>query len=499
VLKNKQFNIFFILVSIYSIILIAYYFIGYLNYARTAKLFLTGSSSIMLFYGLYAYYKTTFFKILLIITLTITFLNLEFQAFLKDVFKVAQDDIIIMQSIFDTNLNESKEFFSQYKTYIFKHILIFFILFSLFIFIIFKNKSKVTKKGIIYIFIFYVLVHIIKTIRYSDPFFYFYHYYNEYKKEIRKVHQILSSIQHKNIKVNFDGNVKKNIVVWIIGESETKYNWSLYGYARDTNSYLSKYKDELLLLKNVIASAPATIPAFKLMLTNADKNSSKSWLQYPNIIEIAKKGGYKTYWISNHTSDKYGIMNIFANSADIKIFTNKGRARGEGNFDKSVLEPFKKALNDNINKKFIIVHLMEAHPEYSFRYPKDFSKYTFVFDDKTAKKLIKKGRNKYCIFFRNKYDNAILYSDYIKYNILKMLKNSKDNKYSTLIYNPDHGEDVCHNTNFSGHNFKAKEQWEAPMFIWPKKKFLDFNVTKEFDLDKVDNLILNILKLKIEY
>ncbi|BCX78609.1 hypothetical protein [Campylobacter sp. 19-13652] len=27
------------------------------------------------------------------------------------------------------------------------------------------------------------------------------------------------------------------------------------------------------------------------------------------------------------------------------------------------------------------------------------------------------------------------------------------------IYNPDYGQDVCHHSNFSGHNYKADEQW----------------------------------------
>jgi len=143
--------------------------------------------------------------------------------------------------------------------------------------------------------------------------------------------------------------------------------------------------------------------------------------------------------------------------------------------------------------------MLEAHPAYNFRYPKSFSIYTYNFSDQVIKNLIKKGRSYFALIFRNQYDNSILYSDYVKYNIIKLIKNSKDANITTLVYHPDHGEDVCHNTNFSGHNFRAIQQWQIPLIAWGRYKN-DINITdKGFCLENINKIILNLLKVKVDY
>jgi glucan phosphoethanolaminetransferase (alkaline phosphatase superfamily) len=70
-----------------------------------------------------------------------------------------------------------------------------------------------------------------------------------------------------------------------------------------------------------------------------------------------------------------------------------------------------------------------------------------------------------------------------------------------LLYHPDHGQDVCHNDNFSGHNHKANEQWDIPMIFWsPKISQIDKNITNsKYQLDNVDNTILGLLEINGKY
>jgi glucan phosphoethanolaminetransferase (alkaline phosphatase superfamily) len=61
-------------------------------------------------------------------------------------------------------------------------------------------------------------------------------------------------------------------VVWIIGESLNRANMSLYGYERPTSPTLESMRKELIVFRDVVSSAPATMDSLMKMLTPADLN-----------------------------------------------------------------------------------------------------------------------------------------------------------------------------------------------------------------------------------
>ncbi len=425
---------------------------------------------------------------------------MQFHSILRDIFGVVQDDFMVINSIVNTDINESLEFFNQYKIYLLKHIAIALIAFFAYYYLFFKQQSKVkySKKALTIFLILFIVSQLNPTTRRNNPFVYFPYYYKKYKQELATTQEYLNkfkqNINSKNIDAKYIGD-KNSTLIWVIGESNTKKDWSLYGYKRDTNAFLKRYKDKIYLFKNIYAAAPITIPAFKLMLTKANRQN-RNWLKSIDILTLAKAAGYKTFWISNHTTDKRGIINIFAKNSDKFIMTNRGDSRNEGSYDESVLEPLKKALKDKSTKKLIIVHLLEAHPAYHFRYPKSFAHFS---KDEVYKDLAKK-RSFWALFFRNSYDNAIYYSDYVKSQILKMAINSNKDGSISLLYHPDHGEDVLFHSNYAGHNKKAIEQWQIPMFLYSPKLKLNKNILKrKYQLDEVDNMVLNLLKIDSKY
>ena len=490
-------------VLLFALYPLIYFLLGFLNYSIAGKFILMGVLFVGSFIYFYYYKPNIFTKTLAVLAIFIMLLHIAYRAVLNDVFHMNQDAIVVIESIFSTNLQESLEFFKQYSHYILKHIIIFVLFVSSYIYVVFKvkNKNRVTFKALAIIVALFLVIHL-NPIRRSNPLYFYPYYYKEWQNGLKivkdlKVH-INSIIKSKKININYFGKDKKRVVVFIIGESSTRVNWSLYGYKRDTTPKLNSIKDRVLVVKNATAAGPITIPSLERMLTSATKNRPNLWKESPSILQYAKMAGYKTYWITNHTTDKNGILKALASSADEFIETNKGSSRGEGSFDSELFLPFKKALKDKADKKFIILHMLGSHPAYNFRYPKEFNKFTYTFDDKVMRDLDAKGIAKWALVFRNLYDNSILYSDYIRYNLIKILKESKDANNSMLLYVSDHGEDVCHHNNFSGHNPKAKEQWMVPMILWPKSKAIEFiDLDKPFDADKMDKLILKILKIKV--
>ena len=183
---------------------------------------------------------------------------------------------------------------------------------------------------------------------------------------------------------------------------------------------------------------------------------------------MARKAGYKTFWLSNQSTDANGQISIFASHADVTLLANKGGSRGEGSYDEVVLPLLETALRDPEPRKFIILHLLNGHPAYYFRYPKSFAKFNDI-DDEVTKNLKAAGRAFWAISMRNCYDNAILYSDHVLKQSLDICRAS--GQRLAWIFVPDHGQDAAHNTNFSGHNARARTQYEILMIYWRSQSF----------------------------
>jgi len=482
------------------------YSVGYLGFGHAGEILITGTGTLAIISILSTRLpKYTRNNTLLTIISFIFFLYIVFFGALRDIFGMAQDNIIVMQAIYGTDTNEAIEFFSQYKVYIYKHIVIFIILFSSFFFLGLRGKKYDDNSSNIVIvlwILFFIITHLERPMRHANPFLYFSYYHSVWAEELTRAKLVDTKISHlvRNNDINYTKKSKKNTIVWVIGESSSKYDWSLYGYDRDTTPKIDKIKNDLLVFEDIYSAAPVTIPAIERMLTPATLKKKDLWLEQPDIISIAKIAGYHTYWISNHTTDAFGIISIFANHADETILTNKGKARGEGSYDETLLPSYQKALDDKYDKKFIIVHTLESHPAYNYRYPDSYARFTKSFDDKIATNLSKQGRAKWAILFRNTYDNSVLYSDMIHFRLLDSLQKSRDKRYSAYLYHPDHGEDVLAHNNYAGHNPRVKEQWQIPMLYWDN----DINKYKKtttypYRLDEINHTLLGLLGISTKY
>src|SRR5262249_11558439 len=193
-------------------------------------------------------------------------------------------------------------------------------------------------------------------------------------------------------------------IVFVIGESVTRLNLSRAGYHRETTPELDALGDELTWFSDVISCDPSTIPALKKILTPADLSHPDLWLSKPDLLLMARRAGYKTFWISNHSTDANGVVSVFASHADKTVLVNRGSSRGDGSYDEVVLPALEDSLRDPNPRKLVILHLLNAHPAYYFRYPKSFARFNDA-EDAVTRELKAKGRAFWAIKMRNYYDN----------------------------------------------------------------------------------------------
>ncbi len=298
--------------------------------------------------------------------------------------------------------------------------------------------------------------------------------YAKYKKTLHEIEkQLLANKNLAPLKNLSDKNAQtKNTLVLVIGESTNRQRMSLYGYQRETTPHLDALKDELLIFQNVYSPRPYTIETLQQVLTFADEKNPTLYLKKPTLINMMKQAGYKTYWITNQQTQtkRNTMLTTFSKQADEQIYLNNNRMQNAAQYDEAVLKPFAKILNNQVAKKFIVVHLLGTHRGYHYRYPESFS---FFKRDKNVPVWLndKQGRE------YNEYDNAVRYNDFVVASLINILKNSQDN--GLLTYFSDHGEEVYDTREklFTGRNEGAptSAMYTIPFFVWQSDSWQQHN------------------------
>lgn len=416
--------------------------------------------------------------------------------------------------IFNTNVGESREFYNDYMT------MEVFWMTSLFIGLFIVSTSFIWKKKYVRLSIskkilaLFVLAPLsLKSYSYNwrmDRVLDTYARSNSLLRFGLSLNEYFSDI--KMIKVNskkeipFKSSIKRisqvegnETHILVIGEATTSTKMSLYGYHRKTNPYLESIRDELKVFLNVQASTPpVTDVNVTRMLTLMNSSTKDKKLINFSIIKIMREAGFKTYWLSNqgNLGHKITIITAVGMASEIKNYTSSGTAYNKDDRVFSTLERY--LTQDSVPKKFIIIHLNGAHNTYSHRYPSNFNKFKSYEDiPKKDFHTVKKMN------LINEYDNAILYNDWIVFKILNKLKNVRGNK--SLVYIPDHGEEVYDTLDRFGHGgaIPTKGIYKIPFVVWLDEQYAKVNKDLIFDVERnyrSDHLIHSLLNLyRVDY
>jgi len=300
----------------------------------------------------------------------------------------------------------------------------------------------------------------------------------------------------------------KQVYILVIGETGRKHNWSLNGYQRKTNPLLSQ-QENLVNFNNMLSISTATRSSIPMMITRKPAEQVHSY-NFPerSIISAFKETGFSTYWIS--TQQKFGAFDtstsVYAKEADHMLFLNKTSYINQGDTDGVILPKLKKAIQSAEDKKFIIIHTLGSHYNYSHRYPNNFDIFRPSLNNITNYSMQDK---KYKTELLNSYDNSILYTDNVLNQIIEILKKEK-NTASFLFYSSDHGEDLFDNQcNKSGHGNTTIYNYEIASFAWysdlyqqqnPKNiSWLEHNKQRKINQTSIFPTLIDAANLKIPH
>ena len=298
------------------------------------------------------------------------------------------------------------------------------------------------------------------------------HYIHEYKKNKKEI-----LLPDATIKDN-----KKSVVVLVIGESARSQNFSLYGYNKNTNPLLSKEKN--LFSFNATSCATYTTAGVKCILEHQNTDDLYEILPnylYRNNVEViwrTTNSGEPPIHIKNYQTGE--IL-----SADCK---------GEGcGYDEILLTGIKdQILASKKDKILIILHTSTSHgPTYSKKYPPRFETFKPVCNSVelgncTHEELI------------NAYDNTIVYTDYILYNVIENLKQLKEYN-SAMLFVSDHGESLGEK-NLYMHglplSIAPKEQFDIPFVVWFSDSSKQLKPNRTVSQNHVFHSVINFLGIR---
>lgn len=324
---------------------------------------------------------------------------------------------ITKQGVFLSTLETNKSEVFEFISFLTLHDYLI-VIFSLFILVLHNYTttqlhSFIKNKYLTYIFLILFSYTYSINDQISLNLFKIYNLYENYRNELNKINDAKNKHDMWNI---ISKQPSKETIVVVIGESVSKKYLSVYGYKDNTTPFLNNINGRFF--SNYIS--PAGFTALSIPRTLA--TSQNNIINYENnAVALAKKAGYKTYWISNQgfIGEHDTAISMLASKSDYISYQTDRDYISNKNDDLKLLDFFNN-INKNHEKKVIFIHMLGSHPDFCAR----LHNYNVVFSSTYGKNF-------------NCYLSTIHKMDYFVSNIYRTLK--ENGQGFSLIYFSDHG------------------------------------------------------------
>lgn len=254
---------------------------------------------------------------------------------------------------------------------------------------------------------------------------------------------------------------KPRVLIIVTGETARAENFSLNGYARDTNPELKKR--DITYFSQTSSCGTATAVSVPCMFSNLKRSgySHRAGLAHENLLDVFGHAGIKTEWWENNTGDKNvadrATMHSFSNANDPRFCT------ANECLDDAMIDQLDTWLSNVKGDSVLVLHQLGSHgPAYYQRYTPEFARFT---------PECKTGEIGTCDrqAVVNTYDNTILYTDHILSSVIDHLKARENSIDPAMIYMSDHGESLGENGLYlhgAPYIIAPSQQTHVPFVLW---------------------------------
>ncbi|MCH7339446.1 phosphoethanolamine--lipid A transferase [Acinetobacter sp. NIPH1876] len=254
------------------------------------------------------------------------------------------------------------------------------------------------------------------------------------------------------------------LMVLVVGETARAENFSLNGYAKDTNPKLAK--QDILNFSQVSSCGTATAVSVPCMFSGMPREDYDERLasHREGLLDIAKRAGYQVTWIDNNSGCK-GTCDRVEQFKIPEPIQQKWCKDGEC-LDDILIDSLKAYIEtipkDDTRPHLVVLHQMGSHgPAYYKRVPAEYRVFKPTCDTNAIQGCTQEA-------LVNSYDNTLLYTDYVLDSLIETLKNTT--KYQTgLWYLSDHGESTGESGMYlhgAPYAIAPTQQTHVPMVMW---------------------------------
>lgn len=260
------------------------------------------------------------------------------------------------------------------------------------------------------------------------------------------------------------------LLILVLGETARSQNFSLNGYARDTNPQLARAG--VVSYADVQSCGTSTAESLPCMFSHLGrKDFARRQHDSENLLDVLQRAGYAVLWIDNQSGCK-GLCDRIPNVRTAQLNLPEHCSRDECH-DSVMLalldaELAKLPAERRAHGTVVVLHQMGSHgPAYHKRTPKAFK----VFQPECTQTSLAA-----CSLeeVRNAYDNTIVYTDHFLARTIDWLRARADRATPALLYVSDHGESLGEN-NLYLHGLPyavaPQTQTRVPWITWLSSDF----------------------------
>ncbi|QMI06749.1 phosphoethanolamine transferase EptA [Citrobacter sp. RHB25-C09] len=254
---------------------------------------------------------------------------------------------------------------------------------------------------------------------------------------------------------------RKTLTVLIVGETSRAENFSLGGYARETNPLLAK--DNVVYFPHTTSCGTATAVSVPCMFSNMPRKHYDEQLAHhqEGMLDIIQRAGINVLWNDNDGGCK-GACDRVPHQNMTTLNLPGECIKGEC-YDEVLFHGLEEYINNLKGDGVIVLHTIGSHgPTYYNRYPPQFRKFTPTCDTNEIQTCSQQQ-------LVNTYDNTVLYVDYIVDKTINILKAHQDTFTTSLVYLSDHGESLGDNGVYLHglpYSIAPDAQKHVPMLLW---------------------------------
>ena len=294
------------------------------------------------------------------------------------------------------------------------------------------------------------------------------------------------------------GDVDRELVVMVVGETARADHFSLNGYARKTNPLLEK--QDVVSFTDVDSCGTSTahsVPCMFSIKTRQEFSTSDAKYE-ENALDVLQRAGVRIIWRDNNSSSK-GVADRIPyqdfRTPDVNPICDP-ECRDVG-----MLSGLDKYIQDHPEGDILIVlHQMGSHgPTYYQRYPKEFAIFgkgceTNQLDQCSAEEIA------------SSYDSTILYTDYFLNEIIEFLKKYDQSFETAMLYVSDHGESLGESGLYlhaMPYSVAPRAQTNVPVILWMGAQHHDYDVHRireekdnNYSHDNVFHTLLGLFEIE---